>query len=45
MLKGVGELGTCGSGAAVANAIYNATGVRVREFPVTLDKLLVGLPD
>ena len=45
MLKGVGELGTCGSGAAVANAIYNATGVRVREFPVTLDKLIVGLPD
>ncbi|MDF2605684.1 xanthine dehydrogenase family protein molybdopterin-binding subunit [Sphingomonas sp.] len=45
LLKGVGELGTCGSGAAVANAIYNATGVRVREFPVTLDKLLPGLPD
>ncbi|MGF7150274.1 xanthine dehydrogenase YagR molybdenum-binding subunit [Sphingomonas zeicaulis] len=44
MLKGVGELGTCGSGAAVANAIYNATGVRVRDFPVTLDKLLSGLP-
>ncbi|HCB75690.1 MAG TPA: xanthine dehydrogenase [Sphingomonas bacterium] len=45
MLKGVGELGTCGSGAAVANAIYNATGVRVRDFPITLDKLLSGLPD
>jgi len=28
----------------VANAIYNATGVRVRDFPVTLDKLLEGLP-
>jgi xanthine dehydrogenase YagR molybdenum-binding subunit len=42
--KGVGELGTCGSGAAVANAIYNATGVRVRSYPITLDKLLPGLP-
>jgi hypothetical protein len=29
--KGVGELGICGVGAAVANAIYNATGVRIRE--------------
>jgi xanthine dehydrogenase YagR molybdenum-binding subunit len=38
--KGVGELGICGVGAAVANAIYNATGVRVREYPITLDKLL-----
>ncbi|WP_420136617.1 xanthine dehydrogenase family protein molybdopterin-binding subunit [Sphingomonas sp.] len=45
LAKGVGELGTCGSGAAVANAIYNATGVRVREFPITLDKLLPALPD
>lgn len=42
--KGVGELGICGVGAAVANAIYNATGVRVREYPITLDKLLSGLP-
>jgi xanthine dehydrogenase YagR molybdenum-binding subunit len=42
--KGVGELGISGAGAAVANAIYNATGVRVRDFPVTLDKLLEGLP-
>ena len=42
--KGVGELGISGAGAAVANAIYNATGVRVRNFPVTLDKLLAGLP-
>lgn len=42
--KGVGELGICGVGAAVANAIYNATGVRVREYPITLDKLLNGLP-
>ena len=43
--KGVGELGLCGVSAAVANAIYNATGVRVRSYPVTLDKLLPGLPD
>ena len=42
--KGVGELGICGVAAAVANAIYNATGVRVREYPITLDKLLHGLP-
>jgi len=42
--KGVGELGICGVGAAVANAIYNATGVRVREYPITLDKLLERLP-
>jgi xanthine dehydrogenase YagR molybdenum-binding subunit len=42
--KGVAELGICGVGAAVANAIYNATGVRVRDYPITLDKLLNGLP-
>ncbi|GJG86738.1 dehydrogenase [Gemmatimonadetes bacterium T265] len=37
---GVGEIGITGVGAAVANAVYNATGVRVRELPITLDKLL-----
>jgi xanthine dehydrogenase YagR molybdenum-binding subunit len=42
--KGVGELGLCGVSAAVANAIYNATGVRVRDYPITLDKLLAQLP-
>jgi xanthine dehydrogenase YagR molybdenum-binding subunit len=42
--KGVGELGICGVSAAIANAIYNATGVRVRDYPVTLDKLLQGMP-
>ena len=42
--KGVGELGLCGVGAAVANAIYNATGVRVRDYPVTLDKMLAQMP-
>ena len=43
--KGVGELGICGSGAAVANAIHNATGVRVRDYPITLDKFLDRLPE
>jgi xanthine dehydrogenase YagR molybdenum-binding subunit len=42
--KGVGELGLCGVSAAIANAVYNATGVRVRDYPVTVDKLLEGLP-
>ncbi|HKY80929.1 MAG TPA: aldehyde oxidoreductase molybdenum-binding subunit PaoC [Sphingobium sp.] len=40
--KGVGELGICGAGAAVANAIYNATGIRLRDYPLTIDKLLAG---
>jgi xanthine dehydrogenase YagR molybdenum-binding subunit len=42
--KGVGELGICGVAAAVANAVYNATGVRVREYPITLDKLIEKMP-
>ncbi len=42
-IKGVGELGNSGSGAAVANAIYNACGVRVRDYPITPDKVLAGL--
>jgi xanthine dehydrogenase YagR molybdenum-binding subunit len=42
--KGVGELGISGVAAAVANAVYNATGVRVRDYPVTLDKFLDRLP-
>ncbi|MCO6187529.1 xanthine dehydrogenase family protein molybdopterin-binding subunit [Rhizobium sp. L1K21] len=41
--KGLGELGICGAGAAITNAIYNATGVRVRDYPATLDKILPGL--
>ena len=41
---GVGELGICGVSAAVANAIFNATGIRVREYPITLDKLIKQLP-
>lgn len=43
--KGVGELGICGVAAAVANAVYNATGIRVRDYPVTLDKLIDQMPD
>jgi xanthine dehydrogenase YagR molybdenum-binding subunit len=43
--KGVGELGLCGVGAAIANAVYNATSVRVRDYPITLDKLIEHLPD
>ncbi len=42
--KGVGELGLCGVGAAITNAVYNATGVRVRDYPVTLDKLIEHMP-
>ncbi|MBP2463702.1 MULTISPECIES: aldehyde oxidoreductase molybdenum-binding subunit PaoC [unclassified Rhizobium] len=43
--KGIGELGLCGVSTAIANAIYNATGLRVRHYPVTLDKLIGGLPE
>ena len=39
-VHGIGEIGITGVGAAVANAIHNATGVRVRNLPITLDKLL-----
>ena len=42
--KGIAELGICGVAAAIANAVYNATGVRVREYPVTLDKLIGKMP-
>jgi len=38
--RGVGEIGITGTGAAVANAIFNATGKRVRDLPITLDKLM-----
>lgn len=41
--KGVGELGICGAGAAIANAVYNACGVRIRDYPLTLDKVLTGM--
>jgi xanthine dehydrogenase YagR molybdenum-binding subunit len=39
-IKGVGEIGIVGVAAAIANAIYHATGTRVRDLPITLDKLL-----
>jgi xanthine dehydrogenase YagR molybdenum-binding subunit len=39
--KGLGELGICGAGAAIANAVYNATGIRIRDYPLTLDKVLL----
>lgn len=41
--KGIGELSICGAGAAVLNAIHNACGVRVRDLPATLDKVLAGM--
>ena len=42
--KGIAELGICGVGGAIANAVYNATGVRVRDYPLTLEKHLDRLP-
>jgi xanthine dehydrogenase YagR molybdenum-binding subunit len=42
-IKGVGELGISGAGAAVANAIYNACGVRLYDYPFTPDKVLAAL--
>jgi xanthine dehydrogenase YagR molybdenum-binding subunit len=41
--KGIGELGICGAAAAVTNAIHNATGARIRDFPATPDKLVAAL--
>jgi xanthine dehydrogenase YagR molybdenum-binding subunit len=40
-VKGIGELANVGTAAAVANAVYHATGIRVRELPIRLEKLLV----
>ena len=39
-VKGLGEIGIVGVPAAIANAVYHATGTRVRDLPITLDKLL-----
>ena len=39
-VKGLGEIGIVGTGAAIANAVYHATGKRVRDLPITIDKLL-----
>ena len=41
--KGIGELAICGSGSAVINEIENACGVRVRDLPATLDRVMEGL--
>jgi len=38
--KGIGELGAVGVSAAIANAVFHATGVRVRDLPITIDRLL-----
>lgn len=42
--KGIGELGMCGGAAAIGNAIYNACGARVLQFPITPDSVLENLP-
>jgi xanthine dehydrogenase YagR molybdenum-binding subunit len=39
-IKGLGELGNVGTNAAIANAVFHATGVRIRDLPVRLEKLL-----
>jgi xanthine dehydrogenase YagR molybdenum-binding subunit len=39
-VKGIGEIGIVGAAAAVANAVYHATGTRVRDLPITPEKLL-----
>ena len=39
-VKGIGELANVGTAAAVANAVYHATGTRVRDLPITLDKVV-----
>ena len=44
-IKGIGETAISGAAAAIANAIYNAVGIRIRDFPITLDKLIDQLPD
>ncbi|MGB3797189.1 MAG: xanthine dehydrogenase family protein molybdopterin-binding subunit [Alteraurantiacibacter sp.] len=43
--KGIGELGMCGGAAAIANAIYNACGARVMDFPMTPDRVIAAMPD
>jgi xanthine dehydrogenase YagR molybdenum-binding subunit len=44
-IKGIGETAISGAAAAIANAVYNATGVRIYDFPIKLDKLIEQLPD
>jgi len=40
VIKGVGEIGITGSAGAVANAVWHATGIRVRRFPIRLEDLM-----
>ena len=44
-IKGIGETAIAGAAAAIANAVYNAVGVRVYDFPITLDKILADMPE
>ncbi len=43
--KGIGELGMCGGAAAIANAIYNACGARIYDYPMTPDRVLAAMPE
>tara|TARA_R110000751_G_scaffold2018_9_gene9114 strand:- start:47020 stop:49209 length:2190 start_codon:yes stop_codon:yes gene_type:complete len=43
--KGIGELGMCGGAAAIANAIYHASGARLFDYPMTPDRVLAAMPD
>lgn len=43
--KGIGELGMCGGAAAIANAIYNACGARLYDYPMSPDRVLAAMPD
>jgi xanthine dehydrogenase YagR molybdenum-binding subunit len=40
-VKGIGEIGIVGAAAAIANAVFHATGKRIRDLPITPDKLIV----
>ena len=43
--KGIGELGMCGGAAAIANAIYNACGARIFDYPMTPDRVMAAMPE
>ena len=43
--KGIGELGMCGGAAAIANAVYNACGARILDYPLTPDRVIAAMPD
>ena len=43
--KGIGELGMCGGAAAIANAVYNACGARIFDYPLTPDRVIAAMPD